>query len=128
MWQNYEVALQGKIEAGVIRDDAQEHISGIIAIGLQAIFFKETFFINKTIAFFLVVEGPRKNPHRLFEVHRQKAGQHYSLRLPPKQVVGNLQCSYKGFPHPHSDSRCLHLQSRHLHLKHCNDCQSCPLY
>ena len=41
VWQNNEVALQGKIEAGVIRDDAQEYISGIIAIGLQAIFFKE---------------------------------------------------------------------------------------
>ena len=41
VWQNNEVALQGKIEAGVIRDGAQEYISGIIAIGLQAIFFKE---------------------------------------------------------------------------------------
>ena len=30
-WQNYGVALQGKIKAGVIRDDAQEYMSGIRA-------------------------------------------------------------------------------------------------
>ena len=40
-WQNYGIALQGKIKAGVIRDDAQEYMSGIIVVGLQAIFLKK---------------------------------------------------------------------------------------